>query len=146
MPEPSEDEQALLERRRAEFPQLVGELRPGIAELAEFLGVERAEDLERVVDAVDASLAGADLDAADEDQRVWLHTRLMYLAGELLVDRHGGYWFLEIDRDSPLYLRYVVQIGGDEGPVVNPAELAHRFLIAEPGQRSLRGGLDAVGP
>jgi hypothetical protein len=143
---PIDDEHALLERRRAEFPRLVSELRPGIAELAEFLGVDKTDDLERVLDAVEGFLADADLDSADADQRVWLLTRLMYLTGETLVDRRGGHWFLETDPASPQYLRYVVRVGGGDGPIVDPAELAHRVLLETPGGRSLRRALEAVAP
>ncbi len=139
---PTDDERAILERRRAEFPRLVAQLRPGIADLAGFLSMANVDDLEQVVDAADAFLAGADLGEADEDQRIWLLTRLMYLAGEALIDRHGGHWFLETDPGSPQYLRYVVRVGGGDGPIVDPAELANRVLIEPPGSRSLRRALD----
>jgi hypothetical protein len=142
---PTDDERATLERRRAEFPRLLAQLRPGIEELAAFLGASNVDDLEQVVHVADAFLADAELAEADEDQRIWLHTRLMYLAGEALVDRHGGHWFLEIDPGSPQYLRYVVRVGGGDGPIVDPAELAHRVLLEPRGSRSLGRALDTVG-
>ena len=43
-----------------------------------------------------------------EDDHVWIHTRIGYLIGEVVVQRLGCHWFLNEVPDSRYFLRYVV--------------------------------------
>jgi hypothetical protein len=73
----------------------------------------------------------------NEDDRVWILTRLGYLIGELLVRRFEGDWFLNDIPDSKYFLHYVVgrfQRIKNPDAMVAPFEVANHFLSQESGR------------
>ncbi len=145
----SSEQRSIIEERIRAFPDVIAEMPGDLAELAEFLGVESyrftRDGLEELVQALDAFLSNGNLGAVDEDQRIWLHTRMMYLIGEVLNERHGGHWSLQSDPESDFYGHYVV--GGfrkDPDRLVDSAEAAHALLNEEP-PRDLLGVIDRLG-
>jgi hypothetical protein len=145
----SSEERSMIEERTRAFPGVMEEMPGDLAELADFLAVANyrltRDGLEALAQALGALLSNGDVSSIDEEQRIWLHTRMMYLIGELLNERHGGHWFLESDPDSDFYGRYVV--GGfrhDPDRLVDPAEAANEVLNDEP-RRDLLGEIDRLG-
>jgi len=133
----SSEQHSIIEQRALAFPEVLAEMSGDLAELADFLVVPNyrfsKDGLEALGQSLDTFLSNADLAALDEDQRVWLHTRMMYLIGELLNERHGGHWLLQSDPGSDFFGRYVV--GGfldDPDRLVDPAAAAHNVLTADP--------------
>ena len=81
-----------------------------------------------------------------EEDRVWIHTRLGYFIGEVLVHRFDGQWSLNEMPDSRYFLHYVVGSFGarrNAAAMVAPFEVADYFLRAGTGAGS--GGLDKRG-
>jgi hypothetical protein len=64
---------------------------------------------------------------ADEEDRIWIVTRLGYLIGELLIQKLGGQWFLNEIPDSRYFLEYVV---GRFSRARNPNAMVVPFGIA----------------
>src|SRR5260370_1105286 len=121
----------------------MAEMAGALEEVPVFLGVAKyrftrpgLEDLKR---AADVFLSTADLGAIDDEQRVSLHTRLMFLIGELLNERHGGHWTVEYNPASDFFGRYIVAgFRTDPDALVDPAETAHSLLIEEPPRHLLK--------
>lgn len=64
----------------------------------------------------------------DDEDRIWIVTRLGYYIGELLIQKFGGVWFLNEIPDSPHFLEYVV---GRFARASNPHALVAPFAVAD---------------
>lgn len=145
----SSEQQSIIEERERAFPDVLAEMPGDLAELADFLGVPNyrftRDGLEALAQTASTFLSNADVGSIDDEQRMWLHTRMMYLIGELLNERHGGHWTLQSDPGSDFYGRYVVG-GFSKYPdrLVDPAEAAYEVLTEEP-PRDLLRAIDRLG-
>lgn len=83
---------------------------PVLVAFTEQLGVTPAHAVLTDAVAFAPLLATAlrDQQVESADDRVWLLTRVGYYAGEYLVQRHGGCWFVNDDPASPSFARFVV--------------------------------------
>jgi hypothetical protein len=127
-----------LARRAEAFPRFLEERMPVLTDFAEALGLpspamivaDPASYLPTISNFLRNQVVG-------EDDRVWVHTRLGYLIGKVLVQRLAGRWFLCQEPSSPHFLRYVVgsfQAVVSPSASVDPFEAADRFLSLPPGR------------
>jgi hypothetical protein len=141
------EEQRILAQRQDEFPRLVAEIAPGVIELATYLGHEPPHTALRVPERflleLERFLRTVELGQMSEGQMIWLNTRLAFFVIELLVHRHGGHPFVQMDPDSDYFLHYVVGNFDDGTPrttIVEPFDLTYAVLH-QPLGRSLVGAI-----
>src|SRR4051794_440911 len=105
----TEEERETYERRKATFDAFVSERLPVMADFAERLGLPEptmiVNDPESYLPAIDAFMRNQ---VVKPDDRIWIITRLMYIVGEVLIQRLGGIWLLSDIPDSKFFLKYVV--------------------------------------
>lgn len=147
MRELTEEERAVVEARRARFDDFVQE-RLGV--LAEFIRLMELPEPPRVLIEAEKYLPALDqwmaTEVIGEEARLWVLLRVGYFVGEYLVQRHGGYWFLNEEPDTKTFGRYVVgrfTRGVASNVAVDPFDVAAEYVGLPPG-RSLTVLLDAV--
>lgn len=130
----------LLEKRRESFQAFLAERAPVLSDFAERLELPTpariATEPTHFLNRVDAFMREQEI---DEDDRLWILTRMGYYIGELLIEKLGGGWFVNEDSDSRYFLHYVVgRFSGasNQGAMVAPFEVA-AHLVAQPPGRSL---------
>jgi hypothetical protein len=138
-----------LEQRRSAFRRTIASVQPALQELARSVGMANAtqatDDLERLLDAVDAFLAKLDTNALDQAQDAWIQTRCAFLVGEVLRTRHGGTWFVQEDAGERFYLMPVVgAFHHDASMTVSPPGIVRRVFAAG-ANRSLRQEIANLG-
>lgn len=135
-----QSERAELERRKGSFDRFFEELMPVLTEFMRLLQLPDAPmvlvEARRFLPSVDLWMKDQVIEAAD---KTWLHTRLGYFIGELLVQRFGGCWFVNEIPDSRYFARYVV--GRFSHPLnpnamVDPFDVANSYL-SQPPSRNL---------
>ena len=131
-------------KRRKAFRSFVADIKPAIIEFAEFVGVENpqtaVEQPDKFLQVLEAFLKAEDISELEQKDREWLHLRLMYFIGQLLLHRYGGIWFLNENPEAKSFLRYVVGYF-EKGSVpknlsVDPFSVVEDFLVKLP-ERSL---------
>jgi hypothetical protein len=142
----TEEEKQTYERRKAMLDEFVSESMPVMADFAERLGLPEptmiVNDPESYLPAIDAFMRNQ---VVKPDDRVWIITRLMYIVGEVLIQRLGGIWLLNDIPDSKFFLKYVV---GDfsgikrAGSQADAGAVAHRYVMSDPPRRSLVDMID----
>lgn len=100
----------LLEKRRSEFEDFYNGLIPALVEFVGRLGVKPAHEVlnQAVQFAPHLSTALRDLQVNDEQDRIWLLTRVAYFVGEYFAQKHGGCWYVNDIAGSRYFGRYVV--------------------------------------
>ena len=133
--------------REKGFDEFLEERMPVLTEFMEALGLPNPQmvlvEAERYLPALDHWLKEQVIAPADE---AWLLTRVGYFAGEYLVQRLGGCWFLNDIPDSRYFARYVVgEFTGASNPnaMVDPFGVAEDF-VSQPQGRSLLQLLESV--
>lgn len=105
----TDDEEALLESRRARFGVFLAERLDVLKDFIERLELPDAAmvavDAARYLPAIDAWMKNQ---VISPDDWAWIHTRLGYFIGEYLVQTLGGYWFVEDAPGARFFGRYVV--------------------------------------
>jgi hypothetical protein len=144
-------EKELIDRRRAKLDKFLDERMPVLADFVERLELPDPPmvlvESEKYLPALDQWLRDQVIEASD---RGWVLTRLGYFAGEYLVQRLGGCWFLNDGPDTKYFARYVVgRFSGaaNRNAMVDPFEIAAEVVDAPPGRsfmRLLRSVEDAV--
>lgn len=138
-------------KRRKAFRSFVADIKPAIMEFAEFVGVENpqtaVEQPEKFLKVLEAFLKAEEISELEQKDKEWLHLKLMYFIGQLLLDRYGGIWFLNENPESKSFLRYVVGYF-EKGSVpkdlsVDPFSVAEDFIAQPPG-RSLISSIKEV--
>ena len=146
----TEEQRALLDRRRAAFDDVIAQLEPSLIELADHLGLEHPDAamrrLDAILSALDLILPRLDFAALGSDELLWLHTRLLYFVGAWLVEKFEGRWLLQDDPESEFFMRFVV--GGfercsDPSLMVDPLELT-LFVLESPETHRLSTTLAGV--
>jgi hypothetical protein len=122
------EESAHLDRRRSEFDRFLAERLPLLTDFMRVLELPEAPlvlvEAERFLTPLDTWVSNQDISPGDEG---WLVTRLGYFAGEYLVQRLSGCWFLDEIPDSRYFARYVV---GRFALAVSPHAMVDPFAIA----------------
>lgn len=150
---------ASLDARREAFDDFYNEL---LAELVDFvgrIGISPAHEVlthaDKFVPLVNNALR--DMSISDEDDRVWLLTRVGYFVGEYFSQKFGGCWLVCEKKDSKFYARYVIgEFGGWVGSDVflDPFEISAVYvdspvprdlvsLLEEAGSQLPRKGLES---
>lgn len=121
--------------RQARFDRFYAELAPVLIDFIDALGIEPAPDVLKqageYLPYVERALQ--DMAIADEDDRSWLATRMMYFIGEYFAQQYGGYWYVNETAGSPFFGRCVVGKFchiADSGFVVDPYALALSYVDA----------------
>lgn len=134
------EERQLLEKRRVSFRAFSAERAPVLSDFAERLELPTPARISTeptlFLNRVDAFMREQEI---DEDDRLWILTRMGYYIGELLIEKLGGGWFVNEDPDSRYFLHYVVGRfpgASNQGAMVAPFEVA-AYLVAQPPGRSL---------
>src|SRR5262245_3666760 len=124
------DEERLRRRRVDGFDRFLTERMLVLADFAEHLGLPAPAIIVATpadyVDRVGTFLQGQQTD--DEQDRLWLTTRLGYLVGEVLIQRLGGHWFVNEIPDSRYFLHYVV---GSFPQAHSPTAMIDPFVAAD---------------
>lgn len=141
------EERELIDRRRARLDKFIYERMPV---LTEFIGLLGLPEPPRVLLEAEKYLPEIDLwiktEKISDQVREWVILRVGYYIGEYLIQRHGGYWFLNEQPDTRTFGRYVV--GGftrdaKPGAAVEPFDVAADYVDQPPG-RSLTAMLNMV--
>ncbi|WP_411381639.1 hypothetical protein [Pseudomonas sp. MPB26] len=137
----------LLARRAAEFPAFRSERLPVLHKFCESLGFDQPHEVliepKKFLFQLDSGFQHADI---NEEDRVWLVTRIGYYIGEYLNSLFGGYWLLDEDLSSPSFARYVVgdfSTAGVKTKTVDPFEIAQRYATT-PAPRFLRQEIETA--
>jgi hypothetical protein len=132
------EEQKLLVERRKRFNRILAEQSPVLHEFAEVLELPNPPMILVEPDDYVAPIAQFMRDqTVEEDDRVWIITRLGYFIGEVLCKRLGGCWFLNDWPGTRYFLRIVVgRFGAGTRPNVmaDPFEAASEFVAHPPGR------------
>jgi hypothetical protein len=143
------DSQAtLLQKRKGEFEDFYKGLIPALVEFVGRLGVQPSHEVlnQAVGFAPHLESALKDLKVEDEQDRIWLLTRIGYFVGEYFAQKHGGCWYVNEIEGSRYFARYVV---GRFARLKNPASMLDPFEVARvfvdtPPPRHLQGLLSEV--
>jgi hypothetical protein len=132
----AEEAQAeLLARRKDGFDAFLAERMPALADFAARLELEAPEGIIGQPGAYVAGVAAfMDTQTVEDEDFVWIVTRLGYLVGEVLVHRFLGCWLINEDPASRTFARYVVGRFTHAAPhlVVDPMEVAAAYVSTAP--------------
>ena len=124
------EEKLLLEKRNAGFQQFYQELMPVLVDFIENLGIKPAHEVLKhagqFVPHLDQALQA--MAVADEQDRIWLLTRMAYFIGEYFVQRYGGCWYVNEIQGSRYFGRYVV---GRFARLDSAIPMLDPFLVAQ---------------
>lgn len=140
------EENDLRERRREGLDAFLAERMPVLADFAERLCLPDAPmivaDPNRFLHPVSHFMRDQ---VIGEGDRVWIHTRIGYLIGEITAQRLGCHWFLNEVPDSRYFLRYVIGQPARFNPaaMVDPFAVADAYLSEPPG-RDLAKWIDRI--
>lgn len=134
----TESEKTVRDERAKRFEAFLEERMSMMADFADRLGLENPPMIVADPASYLGPIAGfMENQEIDPEDRAWIGARIGCFVGELLIQRFGGYWFLNEIPDSKFFLRYVV--GGFNSPIppammVDPFEVASAYLEQPPGR------------
>jgi hypothetical protein len=130
------EEISLLEKRKAGFDQFYNELVPTLVEFVGQMGINPAHEVLRsaaqFVQPMNSALQS--MVVADEQDRMWLLTRLGYFLGEYFSQKYGGCWYVNEIPNSRYFARYVVgKFTNLPNPelMLDPFQIAQTYVISE---------------
>jgi len=123
------EELTLLEKRKAGFDKFYKELIPVLVEFVGQMGISPAHEVLKNAVQFAPYLNGAlqNMAIADEQDKIWLLTRLGYFVGEYFAQKHSGCWYVNEIQGSRYFGRYVV---GQFARLNNAALMLDPFEIA----------------
>jgi hypothetical protein len=141
-------QQEALVRRRQRLEQLLAERRDVLVGFAEALKFEAPELIVEQPGAFTDGISSfmRDQDLSDEQDLIWAMARLAYFIGEVIIESHGGTWFVNESEGSKLYLKIVIgrfDRMADPSIQVDPFHIARLFLQSPP-PRDLAEMLDQL--
>jgi len=149
MSELSDDQRALLAKRREAFPQLVEDSAIVAESLIRSVCAAEPEpflaNFELFVPAIDEIFGDKEI-TPDDIERVRLP--LFYFVAELWIRTRGGAWIIDELPESRHFGQFMIDIPGTEpGRLLrlSPFHLVHGYLTA-PAPRSLRSALASLAP
>lgn len=127
----------LIEKRKSEFEDFYKGLIPSLVEFVDRLGMKPAHEVlnQAVQFTPHLSTALCDLQVSDEQDRIWLLTRVAYFVGEYFAQKHGGCWYVNDIEGSKYFGRYVVgRFASFQKPtlMLDPFELAQAYVDTAP--------------
>ena len=137
-----------LKQRKENFTQFYKELIPSLVDFVEKLGISPGHAvLKQVVDCAPLLSRSLErIEISNQEDRVFLLSRVSYFVGEYFAQKYGGAWYVNEIEGSRYYARYVV---GKFWQTVNPNVMVDPFLVAEdylqqPIPRNLQALLDEI--
>lgn len=138
----------LLTKRKEGFDAFYGELMPVLVEFVGQMGISPAFEVlrntGRFAPILDAALMNMAVE--DEQDRIWLATRIGYFAGEYFVQKYSGCWYVNDIENSRYFGRYVVgRFSGlnNAALMLDPFQISHSY-VDETVPRNLVKILDEV--
>jgi hypothetical protein len=124
------EEKTLLESRKAGFDAFYKELIPVLVDFVGKMGIGPAHEVlnNAVQFAPYLDKALGNLAIEDEQDRIWLLTRLGYFIGEYFCQKYKGCWYVNEIQGSRYFGRYVV---GQFAGLSNAALMLDPFHIAQ---------------
>lgn len=127
----------MIEKRKGEFEDFYKGLIPSLVEFVDRLGVKPAHEVlnQAMQFAPHLNAALRDLQVSDEQDRIWLLTRVAYFVGEYFAQKHGGCWYVNDIEGSRYFGRYVVgRFPSFQKPtlMLDPFELAQAYVDTPP--------------
>jgi hypothetical protein len=124
------DEMILLEKRKQGFDKFYTELIPTLVEFVGNMGVNPAHEVLKnaVQFAPYLDRALENMAIADDQDKIWLLTRMGYFVGEYFAQKYGGSWYVNEIEGSRYFGRYVV---GNFSRLGNAALMLDPFLISQ---------------
>lgn len=127
------DEEKLLALRQDGLETFYKELMPVLVDFVDRLGIRPPHEVlkhaEQFAPYLETALA--DLEPADEDDRVWLTARVAYFVGEYFVQKYNGCWLVNDVKGSKSFARYVVGRFSkfpSGGSMIDPFEVSFAFV------------------
>lgn len=120
-----------LEKRRAAFGQFYQEMMPVLVDFVGKIGINPAHEvLNHAVEFAPFVANAIDrMEVRQEDDRIWLLTRLGYFVGEYFAQKYRGCWYVEDRPTSDNFTRYVVgRFDGFKDAVIDPFEIAREYV------------------
>lgn len=126
----SPEEMMLLEKRKSGFDKFYKELIPTLVDFVGKLGINPAHEVLKNAIQFAPYLDNAlqNMAIADEEDKVWLLTRLGYFIGEYFAQKYGGCWYVNEMQGSRYFGRYVV---GKFSRLRNASLMLDSFQIAQ---------------
>lgn len=129
----NQEELVILEKRKAGFDEFYEGLIPTLVDFVGKLGINPAHEVLKnaVQFAPYLDRALKNIDIVDDQDRVWLLTRMGYFIGEYFVQKFSGSWFVNGISGSRYFGRYVVgQFAslGNATVMLDPFEVAQVFV------------------
>lgn len=127
----------LIDKRKGELEDFYRALIPSLVEFVDRLGVKPAHEVlnQAMRFAPHVSTALRDLPVSDEQDRIWLLTRVAYFVGEYFAQKHGGCWYVNDIEGSKYFGRYVVgRFPSFHRPtlMLDPFEVAQAYVDTPP--------------
>jgi hypothetical protein len=120
----------LLEKRKAGFDVFYQELLPTLVDFVGKMGINPAHEViknaTKFAPYLDSALQNMEVE--DDQDRIWLLTRIGYFIGEYFAQQYGGRWYVNEKLDSRYFGRYVV---GQFCSLSNPALALDPFEVAQ---------------
>jgi hypothetical protein len=123
----------VLEKRKSEFDDFYKGLIPALVEFVDRMGIRPAHEVLNHAVQYAPHLASAlrDMTVDDEQDRIWLLTRMGYFIGEYFAQKYGGCWYVNDIAGSRYFARFVVgQFArlGKPGVMLDPFEVAQAYV------------------
>lgn len=103
-------QQQLLDKRKRDFPVFYEQLIPSLVDFIEMMGISPSHEVLKSAPMFVPLLSTAlqNLECVDEQDKIWLLTRLGYFIGEYFTQKYSGAWYLNENPTSRYFARYVV--------------------------------------
>jgi len=126
-----------VEKRKGEFEAFYNGLIPSLVEFVDRLGIKPAHEVlnHAIQFAPHLNAALRELRIENEQDRIWLLTRVGYFVGEYFAQKHGGCWYVNDLEGSRYFGRYVVgrfTSFQKATLMLDPFELANRYVDSPP--------------
>lgn len=125
-----------LEKHKSEFDDFYKGLIPALVEFVGRMGIQPAHEVLSHAVQYAPYLASAlrDMAVDDEQDRIWLLTRMGYFIGEYFAQKYSGCWYVNDVAGSRYFARYVVgQFASlsKPGVMLDPFEVAQAYVDAK---------------
>jgi len=129
------EQKYVLDKRKKDFPVFYEQLIPSLVDFISKMGISPAYEVLKNAPTFVPLLSTAlqDLDVVDEQDKVWLQTRLGYFIGEYFAQKYSGAWYPNENPTSRYFARYVVgkfALKGERELNLDPFFLAEAYICA----------------